>query len=91
MLFGQEMKSKLRILVLTSSNAAVDIIARRMLHIRDKMESGELRFKDHIQCSRVSKSNFKTNLISIFSRKEKDDDTCAIWCFKQYASRCSSD
>lgn len=40
MLFGQEMKQKLRILVLASSNAAVDIIAKRLLHIRDKMESG---------------------------------------------------
>lgn len=40
MLFGQEMKQKLRILVLASSNAAVDIIAKRLLYIRDKMESG---------------------------------------------------
>lgn len=40
MLFGQEMKQKLRILVLASSNAAVDIIAKRLLHIREKMESG---------------------------------------------------
>lgn len=41
MLFGQEMKQKLRILVLASSNAAVDIIAKRLLYIRDKMESGK--------------------------------------------------
>lgn len=41
LLFGQEMKQKLRILVLASSNAAVDIIAKRLLHIRDKMESGK--------------------------------------------------
>lgn len=40
MLFGQEMKQKLRILVLASSNAAVDIIAKRLLHIRDKMKIG---------------------------------------------------
>lgn len=40
LLFGQEMKQKLRILVLASSNAAVDIIAKRLLHIREKMDSG---------------------------------------------------
>lgn len=39
MLFGKEMKQKLRILVLASSNAAVDIIAKRLLHIREKMET----------------------------------------------------
>lgn len=37
LLFGQEMQRKLRILVLTSSNAAVDIIAKRLIHIKDKM------------------------------------------------------
>lgn len=38
-LFGTEMRQKLRILVLASSNAAVDIIGRRLLHIRDKIPS----------------------------------------------------
>ncbi|XP_055322824.1 uncharacterized protein LOC129578378 isoform X2 [Sitodiplosis mosellana] len=41
LLFGLEMKRKLRILVLTSSNAAVDIIARRLMHIREKMCGNE--------------------------------------------------
>lgn len=35
------MKQKLRILVLASSNAAVDIIAKRILHIREKMGSSK--------------------------------------------------
>ncbi|XP_031633386.1 uncharacterized ATP-dependent helicase C29A10.10c-like isoform X2 [Contarinia nasturtii] len=37
LLYGKDMTRKLRVLVLTSSNAAVDIIARRLLYIRDKM------------------------------------------------------
>lgn len=42
LLYGHEMKKKLRILVLTSSNAAVDIIARRLLYIREKLQKSGL-------------------------------------------------
>lgn len=38
LLFGQEMERKLHILVLSSSNAAVDIIARRLMRIREKLD-----------------------------------------------------
>lgn len=38
LLFGKDMKRKLRILVLTSSNAAVDIIARKLIHVREKLD-----------------------------------------------------
>lgn len=40
LLFGKEMERRLHILVLSSSNAAVDIIARRLLHVREKMDKG---------------------------------------------------
>lgn len=42
LLYGHEMKKKLRILVLTSSNAAVDIIAKRLLYIREKLQKSGL-------------------------------------------------
>lgn len=39
------MKRKLKILVLTASNAAVDIIAKRLMHIREKMIGNGMRFE----------------------------------------------
>lgn len=44
LLYGLEMKKKLRILVLTSSNAAVDIIAKRLLHVREKLQNNGLNY-----------------------------------------------
>lgn len=44
LLFGQEMKRKLKILVLTPSNAAVDIIAKKLIHIREKLNKNGKNF-----------------------------------------------
>lgn len=38
LVFGVEFNKRFKILVLAPSNSAVDIIARRLLHIRDKMQ-----------------------------------------------------
>lgn len=39
LIFGCELDKELKILVLAPSNAAVDIIARRLLDVRDRMKA----------------------------------------------------
>lgn len=66
LLFGSEMKRKLRILVLTASNAAVDIIARRLMHIRDKLAGNGMQFMtDHLRVLNFFSYYFNRN-INIF-------------------------